>query len=313
MRTDPDIRHVVMGYGVSGRHHAWIVRRLCGVKLVAIIDTDEATRAVAQADYPECTVLSDLHLLAPEAWDSLSVCTPDQSHVESVAAALTEGKHVLCEKPLAASSSELKRIDQKWTPLLLVNFHNRFNPVFARAHQHAIETTGELIARCWFHEQSHGMSWRSPLHYLGSHLLDLAMWFWGRDWSISQCHSGFGGQYWSWTLEHENVRIEQEVSFLRPKGARSPVSMGMCMLSNGREFHYESADVPLLTMIDSQREAILDAHVAYECAGEVRGFAADAVRHFFACISRGASHSPSSLTDAIHVTHLIERIQNACV
>jgi predicted dehydrogenase len=86
MRPEPDIRHVVMGYGVSGRHHAWIVRRLRGVRLVAIIDTDEATRTLAQTGYPECTVLSDLGLLASDKWDALSVCTPDQMHVEGVVA-----------------------------------------------------------------------------------------------------------------------------------------------------------------------------------------------------------------------------------
>ena len=81
----------------------------------------------ATTDYAE--VLGDADI------DAVLIGTPHNVHSEMVLAALQAGKHVLVEKPLAQSQSELDAISAFYeerseteTPLLLTGFNRRFSP-----------------------------------------------------------------------------------------------------------------------------------------------------------------------------------------
>ena len=81
---------------------------LCpGVKVVAVCDTDPgtlerarvATQApVALSDWREVVTRDDVH--------AVIVCTPNHVHAPISMAAAKAGKHVLCEKPIAMTSTE---------------------------------------------------------------------------------------------------------------------------------------------------------------------------------------------------------------
>ncbi|GHV03111.1 dehydrogenase [Clostridia bacterium] len=49
-------------------------------------------------------------MLADKSVDAVSVCSPNRTHREYTAAALRAGKHVLCEKPMAASAAEAREM-----------------------------------------------------------------------------------------------------------------------------------------------------------------------------------------------------------
>jgi len=49
-------------------------------------------------------------LLASDAVDAVSICTHTETHVELAVAAMQSGKHVLVEKPVALSSSDVRRV-----------------------------------------------------------------------------------------------------------------------------------------------------------------------------------------------------------
>src|SRR5205085_7047748 len=49
-------------------------------------------------------------LIASPEVDVVDVCLPTPAHVEVVTAALAAGKHVLCEKPLARTSADARKI-----------------------------------------------------------------------------------------------------------------------------------------------------------------------------------------------------------
>lgn len=51
-------------------------------------------------------------LIASDAVDLVSICTPTDSHVELALAALLAGKHVLLEKPVSLQAAEVERLDQ---------------------------------------------------------------------------------------------------------------------------------------------------------------------------------------------------------
>lgn len=61
-----------------------------------------STEAKAYTDYRE--------LLADETIDAVHVLTPNVSHCEITIAALEAGKHVLCEKPMAATAEDAKKM-----------------------------------------------------------------------------------------------------------------------------------------------------------------------------------------------------------
>jgi UDP-N-acetyl-2-amino-2-deoxyglucuronate dehydrogenase len=82
--------------------------------IVALADVDlERGKRLAAKFGMESEVLPDYHdLIARDDIHAVSVCTPPFLHAEISAAALRAGKHVLCEKPVAATLAELTEIDR---------------------------------------------------------------------------------------------------------------------------------------------------------------------------------------------------------
>jgi predicted dehydrogenase len=88
-------------------------------------------------------------LLADPEIDAIYNPMPNHLHVEWSIKALEAGKHVLCEKPIAVSSAEARRLLEAWTrhptQKVMEAFMYRFHPQWRRAKQlvddHAI---GEL-------------------------------------------------------------------------------------------------------------------------------------------------------------------------
>jgi predicted dehydrogenase len=103
-------RVCVVGAGVMGRWHAHAAERL-GASVIAVVDVRaEAARSLA-ARHDEARPFSRLDdALAAAPFDVVHVCTPLESHVASIDAALDGGCHVLVEKPLAASLAETEDV-----------------------------------------------------------------------------------------------------------------------------------------------------------------------------------------------------------
>jgi myo-inositol 2-dehydrogenase/D-chiro-inositol 1-dehydrogenase len=63
--------------------------------------------------------------------DAISVCTPSPTHADIVVAALTAGKHVLCEKPVARTRADAERVvaaGRRGPGLLMIGHVSRFEP-----------------------------------------------------------------------------------------------------------------------------------------------------------------------------------------
>jgi len=96
------IRAAIVGTGFIARVHADALRSL-GVEIAAVCGrTPEGAAA-----FGEGHVYTSLdELLADEEIDTLHICTPNALHAEATLAALENGVHVVCEKPLAVSTEE---------------------------------------------------------------------------------------------------------------------------------------------------------------------------------------------------------------
>ena len=99
----PPLRLGIAGAGHFGRFHALKAAATPRVTLAGIYDTDSA-RAVTVAGEVASAVLPWEGLLAQS--DAIVIATPAEAHFALAAAALRAGKHVLVEKPIAATLAE---------------------------------------------------------------------------------------------------------------------------------------------------------------------------------------------------------------
>lgn len=123
----------VIGSGFAASSHIDALRRIPDVEITAIAD-DTAPRAeeaaerfgIARSSGDYRTLLSD------PAVDAIHNCTPNHLHAEINAAALSAGKHLLAEKPLAMDSAEtadLVRLAADSDSVSAVCFNYRYFPL----------------------------------------------------------------------------------------------------------------------------------------------------------------------------------------
>jgi predicted dehydrogenase len=101
------LKTAIFGTGFMGRVHLEGVRRVENVEAVAVVGRNaDAARKLA-AGFGLATTATDYReILRDPAIDAVHICTPNAQHFSMAKDALTAGKHVLCEKPLAISSKE---------------------------------------------------------------------------------------------------------------------------------------------------------------------------------------------------------------
>ena len=102
------------------------------VDLVAMADVDDRKLDRLADRYDVTSRYTDWRaMIAREELDAVSVCTPNTLHAEQVIRALKAGLHVLCEKPMAMSTAQAKRMvatAQATGRKLVIGFQYRFNP-----------------------------------------------------------------------------------------------------------------------------------------------------------------------------------------
>jgi scyllo-inositol 2-dehydrogenase (NADP+) len=121
-----DIGVAVVGFGLAGRvFHAPFVSAVPGLKLEAFVQRkgDEAAKA-----YPNTRILRAFdEALKDAAIQLVVIATPNETHFPLAKQALEAGKHVVIDKPFAATSAQAKELWQlSWEKgVVLAPFHNR--------------------------------------------------------------------------------------------------------------------------------------------------------------------------------------------
>lgn len=104
------INVAILGAGVGRQHLTALQRHSDVFDVVAIVDRDP-DRAKEVIGAGDIAIMTDIaHALADPAIDVIDVCLPPHLHVPVTLDALRAGKHVICEKPLATSVADAKRI-----------------------------------------------------------------------------------------------------------------------------------------------------------------------------------------------------------
>jgi predicted dehydrogenase len=121
-------------------------RRVPGVSVVAIAarDPERAGRFATRHGIPRVLPSYEALVTDPDV-DAVYVPLPNSLHCRWTVRALEAGKHVLCEKPIAANAAEaeeMARAAARANRVLVEAFHYRYHPLFARLR--AILDAGEL-------------------------------------------------------------------------------------------------------------------------------------------------------------------------
>ena len=103
-------RFAIVGAGAIARAYETAFASMENAAIVAVCDVETAAakeyaRRVGCSAYP-----TTRHLLAAAEFDAAVVCTPPVTHESITCELLSNGKHVLCEKPLAVSVTAAQRM-----------------------------------------------------------------------------------------------------------------------------------------------------------------------------------------------------------
>jgi predicted dehydrogenase len=136
----------VFGAGFVGRVHIEGIRRLGNVEVAALAasSSEKARQLGEQLNIPK-TAGDYRRILDDPSIDAVHICTPNALHLPMAKDALSAGKHVLCEKPLATSAGEAKEMIAAAHQAGLRNctFHNlRYYPMVQ--HMRRMREAGEL-------------------------------------------------------------------------------------------------------------------------------------------------------------------------
>lgn len=84
-----------------------------GSLFVGLCDVDERQAVAARKRFPDASFFRDFRVMLDrldKQIDAVLVATPDHTHAVAAMAAITRGKHVYCEKPLAHSVGEVRAL-----------------------------------------------------------------------------------------------------------------------------------------------------------------------------------------------------------
>jgi len=129
------VRVGIVGAGFIARAHAAAYAATEGVKIIGIADPVRE-KADRLAEHFGSTAVADLSDLVSLGIDAVSVCTPSPTHADLVEAAVAAGVHVLCEKPIARSFFDARRIvdaADKASGIVMIGHVSRYEPDHARA------------------------------------------------------------------------------------------------------------------------------------------------------------------------------------
>jgi scyllo-inositol 2-dehydrogenase (NADP+) len=120
------IRVGIVGFGLAGRvFHAPLITAVDGLELAAVVERSSRN---AEAAYPGITTYPSLEAMLGDATlELIVVATPDNWHVRHAHQVLDAHRHVIVDKPVAATAEEIAGLlaAASHADRLIVPFHNR--------------------------------------------------------------------------------------------------------------------------------------------------------------------------------------------
>jgi predicted dehydrogenase len=179
-----------LGVGWIGKHRMEAIAEAGVAEIAAIADPSRERREAARAVAPKAQLCERLSHLLELPLDGIVIATPSALHAEQAIAALERGRAVFCQKPLARTGEETRRVVEAAAVadrLLAVDLSYRHTAAM-RAIREVVRAgdIGRPFAvdltfhnaygpdAAWFYDRKQAGG--GCVIDLGVHLVDLAMW-----------------------------------------------------------------------------------------------------------------------------------------
>ena len=188
------IRFALIGAGKMGTRWAGVMSKNKDVSLGFVVDSDLDKAIEIERHFENCILATDIKDVLGHV-DSVLIAVPHKYLAPLTASALKAGKHVLCEKPGAIGSRQIRKnakLAKEKGLIYKVGYNYRFHDGFLKARELYLRgTIGELLfirARHGFGgREGYAKEWRinkdigggGHLHDQGVHLIDMAKSFMG--------------------------------------------------------------------------------------------------------------------------------------
>jgi len=189
------IRVAVVGLGKMGLVHATILNSMPNVEIVGICEKSHLLLKIVKSLFKKAKTVDDLSKLADLNLDSVYVTTPIPTHYPIIKEIFSQHivNNVFVEKTLSSDfekSTELFKLVENVNGVNMVGYMKRFAVTFAKAKQILAEKTlgGVVSFDAYAYSSdfsdvsassSRSGSRGGALSDLGSHIIDLAQWFFG--------------------------------------------------------------------------------------------------------------------------------------
>ena len=176
------VRVGVIGCGrISTAAHIPILKRMRGVEIAAIADTEERARRMARRLAPSASEHATIEdVLLKEAIDAVVIALPTALHASAATMAFDSGVHVYLEKPVATRMADTAPLLEAWARsgrIGAIGHNYRFNALFRRMGESirsgSIGTPLEIRTEFAIPSPPSG-TWRDSNTTGGGVLLDLA-------------------------------------------------------------------------------------------------------------------------------------------
>ena len=321
------VRVGIIGMGFMGSMHFRNYQKIPQAKVVAVGDINSrrahgdlsdlwgniGSPSAASLPMEGITPLTDARqLMARPEVDLVDICVPTPAHVALAIEALAAGKHVLCEKPLARTAADARRLAQaagKAKGFFMPAMCMRFWPQWAWLKQSIVENRYGKVRAATFRRLGSppGVAWYKDGANSGGAVLDLHIhdtdfvnFLFGAPAAVFTCgYSAFTG-----SLDHVLTQ------YLYPGGPAVSAEGGWDMAAGfGFSMRYtvnferatadfdSSRDRPLLLYADGKSEPI-------SCAATDGYF--EEINYFIACIQTGRRPETVTADDAAAAIGIIE-------
>ena len=227
MTEQPKVKLAIIGVGTMGSSHVRDVSTLPNTTLAAVCDIDHDKADGFAAEYGVPAYYDYRDLMAKETLDGVIVATPHYDHTPITIDFLSRGVNVLCEKPIAVTTQDARKMiaayedaRKKYPDIVFEIMFMQRTYGFWRKIKDMIDggelgklTRATWIITDWFRTQAYydNGGWRATWSGEGGgvllnqcpHNLDLYTWFFG----LPQSVTGFAhiGKY-------HNIEVEDEVT-----------------------------------------------------------------------------------------------------
>jgi predicted dehydrogenase len=236
-KQERTVRVGVLGCGqIAQAAHFESCTKAANASLYAICDVAEDLRARMAATHAPQKVFADYDaMLADPELEAVIIATADPFHVPASIRALEAGKHVLCEKPMAASLHEALELDaavRKSGRVFQIGHMKRFDAGLMAARRFIDTDMGKMIAlKAWYCDSTHRYAMTDAVQPLivtsakarkpssnpkadlkryymlahGSHLVDIARYFAGEITAVrARLSDSLGAHCWFVDVEFAN-------------------------------------------------------------------------------------------------------------